>query len=553
MKGLGNIKDMTGQAQSFFNKALGGGEEAESVIATAGGTVATNGNGGGLAETNEILKDILLAVTPDAEAGREAERERELERLEDQKNGGAFNEKQKPKGLFGDLFKNFKIGQLFSKGGIGKLIAALGTTLLSGVTTAFGSTGMVGKSILAKMGPGLAKIAGPALIIAGLAGAITDGIAGWKMADEWGVDKVSAGFGAAIGGTGKGWKNAFSKAGEFAMMGAGIGMMTPLGPLGALIGGIAGALIGGVFGWIGGERIAKALSAISDWFSEKWNTFLGIFGKDDPELTKKVEKEKIEEERKILETQLETAKKKKIGKKGDVYTSQDLKDKNIARIEAELGQLNVQSTNIESGGTREQSSEDIKTAQTDEIQDLEIRIKEAEASEVPVYGLGGMKVRLAELKADAGQKKKGVASGGYIVNRPTYLPSSGVVVGESKGYSGGGLAKALDGPPEMIIRGAAGGMLQSGGGATQVYPLGGPQADNFIQPVAQSIAGAAMNQMAMEKIGHERGRGSMYNQPPTIVDASTVQNVSNNTLIRPPSPGGQLMAGERGDFVSKIA
>jgi len=164
-----------------------------------------------------------------------------------------------------------------------------------------------------------------------------------------------------------------------------------------------------------------------------------------------------------------------------------------------------------------------------------------------------METRLKLLQADAGQKKKSLASGGVIVNRPTYLPSSGVVVGESKGYSGGGLAKALDGPPEMIIRGAAGGMLQSGGGATQVYPLGGPQADNFIQPVAQSIAGAAMNQMAMEKIGHERGRGSMYNQPPAIIDASTVQNVSNNTLIRPPSPSGQLMAGERRDFVSKIA
>ena len=33
-----------------------------------GGTVATNGNGGVLTETNEILKDILLAVTPDDEA-----------------------------------------------------------------------------------------------------------------------------------------------------------------------------------------------------------------------------------------------------------------------------------------------------------------------------------------------------------------------------------------------------------------------------------------------------------------------------------------------------
>ena len=59
--------------------------------------------------------------------------------------------------------------------------------------------------------------------------------------------------------------------------------------------------------------------------------------------------------------------------------------------------------------------------------------------------------------------------------------------------------------------------------------------------------------MAMEKIGYERGRGSMYNQTPTIIDASTVQNVSNNTLIRPPSPSGPGLHFERRDFVHKIA
>ena len=62
-----------------------------------------------------------------------------------------------------------------------------------------------------------------------------------------------------------------------------------------------------------------------------------------------------------------------------------------------------------------------------------------------------------------------------------------------------------------------------------------------------------MNTLAMERIGHERGRGSMYNQPPAIIDNSTVQNISNNTLIRPPSPSGPNLHFEGRDFVHKIA
>ena len=62
-----------------------------------------------------------------------------------------------------------------------------------------------------------------------------------------------------------------------------------------------------------------------------------------------------------------------------------------------------------------------------------------------------------------------------------------------------------------------------------------------------------MNQMAMDKIGVEYGKGSMYGQTPTIIDAPTVNNVSNNTVIRSPSPSGPGLHFERRDFVHKIA
>ena len=132
---------------------------------------------------------------------------------------------------------------------------------------------------------------------------------------------------------------------------------------------------------------------------------------------------------------------------------------------------------------------------------------------------------------------EGQARGG-IVTKPLYLPSSGVVVGEHPTYSGGGGAyrgrlTIGDGNPEAII------------------PL--HEGSEFIDPMARSIAGAVMNQMALDKIGYERGRGSMYEQPPTIIDNSTVQNVSNNTMIRSPSPSGPMLHFEGRDFVHKVA
>ena len=67
--------------------------------------------------------------------------------------------------------------------------------------------------------------------------------------------------------------------------------------------------------------------------------------------------------------------------------------------------------------------------------------------------------------------------------------------------------------------------------------------------IERALAGATMNQQMIDRVRGMKGMGSA----PTIIDASTVQNVSNNTLIRPPSPSGPGLHFERGDFVHKIA
>ena len=245
------------------------------------------GTGGGLAETNEILRDILEAVKPDAETDREAERERELERLEDQKKGGRQTGKPEDgKGLFG----KFNFMNLFKKGGIGKLLATLGTTLFGGLTSAFGATGVVGKGFLAKMGPTLMKFIGPAALLAGLAMAIKDGVDGWFKSDEWGVSKLSGALGGLFGGTGKAgsFGNVAGNALKWGLIGAGLGSFVPI--IGTGIGFALGALLGAILGYFGGEKIAKAIDAMGKWFDEKWNGFLNIFGLGDDKVTAEAEK-----------------------------------------------------------------------------------------------------------------------------------------------------------------------------------------------------------------------------------------------------------------------
>ena len=131
-------------------------------------------------------------------------------------------------------------------------------------------------------------------------------------------------------------------------------------------------------------------------------------------------------------------------------------------------------------------------------------------------------------------KPEGKARGGFIVNKPTYLPSSGIVVGEHGTYSGNGAAYGgiADGGPEAVI------------------PLGSSRAAAFIDPMAQSVAGQVMNRLQMERVSGGAGSDASV---VTGNDMSTNQVSNNTTVINNPSPIGPRLPDEGRDFVSKVA
>lgn len=126
---------------------------------------------------------------------------------------------------------------------------------------------LFGADLAKSLLPLIAKGASVAAIAAGVVMATLDGIAAVGKAQEWGVDKSSAFIGGFLGGTGEGFKNAFKKAGEFALIGAGTGFLAG-GPVGAIIGGLVGAAVGGILGYIGGEKIAQAVQGLKNWFGK---------------------------------------------------------------------------------------------------------------------------------------------------------------------------------------------------------------------------------------------------------------------------------------------
>ena len=257
------------------------------------------GDGGGLEFTNELLINIdenlqfIRDNTETAESRRERLRDKGAK-----KAGGLLSKKGKQGvGEDGDGGDGF-MGNL-----LGSFLGAGGGTGMGGAIKKYFKTGK-GSGLLGRILPKVLTVGRFIPIIGGIITPLIDGITGWFKADEWQTTKSSAVVGAAIGGTGSGASGAAWGALKGGMAGFMVG-----GPLGAL----AGVLIGSIAGWFGGKRIAQALDKVGNFFKEKWNSFLGLFDKDDKKLTEKVHMREMTEKREDLEAALaeEMAKKGK--------------------------------------------------------------------------------------------------------------------------------------------------------------------------------------------------------------------------------------------------
>ena len=88
------------------------------------------------------------------------------------------------------------------------------------------------------------------------------------------------------------------------------------------------------------------------------------------------------------------------------------------------------------------------------------------------------------------------------------------------------------------------------GGPEAIVPLGSDRAGAFFDPIAQRM-GENLNAQMYARIGGDRAGTA---SPSTnITDASTINNITNNTVIRTPSPSGPNLHFEGRDFVHKIA
>ena len=427
------------------------------------------------------------------------------------------------KGLGGQVVKlegeedtsGFSMMDIFTKGGRGKLVGSLATGLTGMASFAFSKEGGL---FSAMKGVNFGKVAGFGMIAAGAVAIATDAIRGIAKSKKWGVTADEGAIGAALGGVNKGVEGAMGQAAKYGAIGAGLGSIFP--GVGTLIGGIIGALFGAIMGYFGGERIAKGIASMKTYLSDSWNSFLGIFGADDKKQTQ-------QSNIKSLKSQIARTEKAQVGGRS-MYRTEEDRTAALEKMKAKL------STEEGRDVVKEESDAKLKSAR-ERVQFIKNNLKGAN-----VFAQKTLKDNLvsaeAELMAlDPNYKPSSLARGGFIVNQPSYLPGSGVVVGEHGTYSGSGLAYGgiADGGPEAVI------------------PLSSPRAGAFIDPMARSVSGQIINMLEMSRIGGGAGGGS-----PTVVsgnDMSSNQVSNSTTVINNPSPIGQTLPDEGRDFVSKVA
>jgi hypothetical protein len=534
-----------------------------------------------IAEQNEEIKkqkaealaliggesSFIGPLLPDGGRGTESPELEELRKIasgvetKEEKNERLRRETSKDKG--GQVIKlegaedtsGFSLMDIFSKGGRGKLLGSLATGLTGIASFAFSKEGGL---FSAMKGVQFGKTAGFALLAGGIVAIATDTLKGIVKSKEWGVGTGDAAIGAALGGVNSGVEGAMGQAAKYGAIGAGLGSIFP--GVGTLIGGILGALFGAIMGYFGGERISKGIASMRGFLSTQWNGFLSLFGADDKEQTKRDNIKEIEDDKKKFETFLAKEKDKK-GKTMEQLQSEALaaKRKEMGREGGRLSAEEVDTTRIltrQSGvydasrvsNLEERISGFGTSLETEKGRDLEQEALDAKIKTARdrVFSNKSMlktanvvskkrfqeQLKIAEMSLmtlDPNYKpvSEGLAKGGFIVNKPTYLPGSGVMVGDS--VSGA----TRDGGPEAII------------------PLNSPQAAAFIDPMARSVAGQVMNRLQME--GMSGGAGGSGASVVTGNDMSSSQTNNSTTVINNPSPIGQMLPDEGRSFVSKVA
>ena len=199
-----------------------------------------------LTEIWEILRSQLDFEKDEARRARQEAKELALEMKRDRAGaGGAGGGKRGKGGLAGQVEDGggFDFGDIVTFG-IAGLAGALGAMVT-------GFVGRMARLIFSRI----------TLAITGVVWAILDG---FKGKEAWGdiYGEVPAFIGGLLGGADKGMKNAFKGAlkwvGPFALAGSVIPVV------GTWFGAMLGLLVGGLMGYIGGEKIAEAVSKLGD-------------------------------------------------------------------------------------------------------------------------------------------------------------------------------------------------------------------------------------------------------------------------------------------------
>jgi hypothetical protein len=502
-KGLlgGNTERREEKAMAFASRledsetSGGSGKESGGIVSSASGGSSDSGeaDGGKVVEILTEMEEHLQHIrdnTESAESRRERLRNKGVKGAGGKIAGAGAGMDGGDEDGFGAL-DALRVASLMSfvggKGGLfSNIFRNIKAALLRITRKVFGKGGGV---VLSKVLSGL----GFAGRLAGIAGVIIapliDGITGWFKADEWKTTKGKAVIGAAIGGTGSGASGAAWNALKGGAIGFAVG-----GPLGAL----AGVLIGAITGWFGGERIAKALTDIENFFSSKWDSMMISLGF----------KEETEASNNKTITDAKADIKKLTAANPENYPFPGTQDGLLNKAKADLAKANEKKLNNK-GGKGFKTNAQIESEKKKINNSLTLnrrRLREATDEHLFDNGENQQQKDSMEKAISIDEERLEVLVGNRRTGGPIH--SSGMY----NLHAG-----------EMVMDNQAAGIMMS----------------------AVSIAGQTMNQNAMARVGYG-GMGGVGSAP-TVIDSSSQTVINNVANYIPPQPSGQLLPGSGRD------